>query len=274
MAGPNFMRPPMIARIRAPGRVARYKPFSIAGSQYQGMGGVGGSTLDNPATYGHGAPPVKPAPETPQAGYQTDPILAQIQAAGLRNVGDAEAAAKEQTWNALLGFGSQELARKVLGNDPRIQTISDDPNTSFSTLAQIGRAYHDNVRHSDDTDNAANLFYSSARIGHLADESYHNQSNIATATAAVQNRLSQIQDALLAAKQAASDRYLQGLSDSYGRQVQDAQTAPPTQTDLSGLLALIARLGAPKAKAPVTAKLPAARPPAWAFHPGAHGLGR
>jgi hypothetical protein len=41
----------------------------------------------------------------------------------------------------LIGYGSQSLARSILGEDPTLGAISDDPRSSFSFLANLRRSY-------------------------------------------------------------------------------------------------------------------------------------
>jgi hypothetical protein len=76
---------------------------------------------------------------------------------------DVQNAYLTQVRSLLMGFGSQEMARKILGaNDPSIAGISDAPG-GMSTLAQLHRGYDQNVHNTDESLNRSNLFYSGYR---------------------------------------------------------------------------------------------------------------
>jgi len=116
-------------------------------------------------------------------------------------IANAKSNALAQKKDALLGFGSKELAMKVLGmgaNDPFIQSISDNPDTSFSWLAR------ENFRNRMDTGvtegnlNAGNLFYSGARGVALQNLARTHLSNVDLESTAIRNQIAQIQRDLLA----------------------------------------------------------------------------
>lgn len=158
----------------------------------------------------------------------TDPMVAAVQAANAAAMTQMRAKAKEQQRQMLIGYGSQELAKKVLGaDDPTIGSISHNPNTSTSTLARIARGYRETVASNEEQLNKANLFYGGYRLKRLGDLSYQNQAQQADAAQQMQAALQGIQDQIAAEHQSESDRYLQSLSDAYGRWISQP---PPDDT--------------------------------------------
>lgn len=137
--------------------------------------------------------------------YNYDPALAAIAAQSGSDVAQAETAALEQKRKALLALGSSDLARSVLGaGDPTLSAISDNPDTSTSALARIGKFYRDQTVQANDQWNAANLWYSTARTKGLGDLAHNQVVDTADAVASAQDQLSQIGAALLDAKNTAA----------------------------------------------------------------------
>lgn len=165
-----------------------------------------------------------PKPYDPNAyNLDTDPVVAQIKAANAQGLGQQDAAALEGKRNLLLGFGSQEIARQLLGmNDPTIGAISDNPDTSQSTLGRINRSFREQGHQTDESLNKANLFYSGTRVKALSDLGYAQQSSIADATSALREKLAQIDQAVTDAQSAARDREIQARNDALNRAVQFA----------------------------------------------------
>lgn len=206
-----------------------------------------------------GSPPYTPAPTSsssptapsPAPAYDpnaynldTDPIVAQIRAANLQSVGGAEAAALEGKRSLLTQFGSQEIARRILGlNDPTLAGISDNPDTSLSTLGQIGRSYREQTHQSDENLNKQNLFYSGTRVKALSDLGYNQQRDVSTATNDLNSKLSGLDQAVLQSQDEARQREIQARSDALSRAVQFAsqygvdpgETPPATALQSAGL---------------------------------------
>jgi len=123
-------------------------------------------------------------PTLPSFDYSSYPALQDFLAMGE----PSKAAFDEQKKNALIGFGSQELARKYFGNDPFIQSISDNPDTSFSTLAKENRNYRDTGIGTDESLNQQNLYFSGYRGKALGDLAYQHLQNINQGTQGLQNQ--------------------------------------------------------------------------------------
>jgi hypothetical protein len=169
------------------------------------------------------APSPAPAYDPNAYNLDTDPIVAQIKAANLQSVSGAEAAALEGKRNLLTQFGSQEIARRILGaNDPTLAGISDNPDTSLSTLGQLARSYREQGRTADENLNQQNLFYSGARVRSLRDLGYGQQKDTANATSALNDKLAGLDQAVLQAQDEARQREIQGRSDALSRAVQFA----------------------------------------------------
>lgn len=100
----------------------------------------------------------------------------------------------------LLGFGSQQLARELLGggNDAFINTISDNPDTGTSWLAKENFATRMNRAVTNENLNAANLFYSGARIVGLQNVARQHLLNVDEQSKAVRSAIAKIQQDLLA----------------------------------------------------------------------------
>jgi hypothetical protein len=98
----------------------------------------------------------------------------------------------------LLGFGSKELARKLLGaNDPFIDTISDDPANSFSVLANLRRRYDTTVANTNQLLNKGNLFFGGYRGKELGRLGTENLGEITEQTATAQSGFDQLASGLL-----------------------------------------------------------------------------
>jgi hypothetical protein len=81
------------------------------------------------------------APPRPTWDPDSDPMVkaARAQAAQQEQLAKAKRYGLQK--QELIGFGSQALARSILGDDAIINTISDDPGRSFSFMANLRRAY-------------------------------------------------------------------------------------------------------------------------------------
>jgi hypothetical protein len=137
-------------------------------NQYRAAGGkqpVSGAVGPAPPP-----PQQKPPPQT--YDYSNDPILQGVYRRGEADTRLAQQQAIDARKQLLLGYGSQEMARKYLGaNDPFVATVSDDPATSFSALANIARQYNTGVVNLGNQVNALgqNTWWGSAHGSGLAD---------------------------------------------------------------------------------------------------------
>jgi hypothetical protein len=113
---------------------------------------------------------IPPGLDLSNLDYSHDPVLENLIASQNTALGTARNSQLEQQKQLLLSFGSQEMARKLLGDDPFVNTVSADPNTSLSTLGISKRQELDAMREADETVyGPANLNFSSARTRGLAD---------------------------------------------------------------------------------------------------------
>jgi len=142
--------------------------------------------------------PYVPPPIVPSApkkiDYSNDPLLQQAILGQTETQTEADARRLRDQKELLLGFGSQELARKILGNDPFVNTISDDPFKAMSTLALNRRQEIDNQRLASEALNQNNLFFSSTRGNTLADITRQRLLADAQGTQQVQGSLNSIED--------------------------------------------------------------------------------
>lgn len=247
----------------APSRVSTYRP----NPQRQmvrplppgpGFGGqlVGQRKIPRP-TPTHYIPPtaarpgVQPGPQgagavrPPRVDYSGDPILQQIIAGQDASLARGRAGLLDTQKQLLLRLGSQQLASKVLGNDPFVQTVGQDP---FSMLGLINRQYDQNRSAMDEDLNQANLFYSGARVKgqqDLAYERLRSENEAVTGTqdalTAAMSQFQGLQEQLYAdrqqAEQEAYNRALE-LALAYGYTgEQPGSGAPASQPAAAGAMA-------------------------------------
>lgn len=103
--------------------------------------------------------------------FQADPDLQLARAQATSGRDRALAQIQEARRQALVNFGSADVARGVLGaNDPTLAAISADPDRSNSVLAQIARGNRQAVDQAEaGYSSGSNLFYSGARAKGLTD---------------------------------------------------------------------------------------------------------
>lgn len=177
----------------------------------QGMGvtaGPGGipKMAPNAAQQYPSVPTNAPAPGTPPKApikpidYSGDPWLQRFLAGFTTGNQEDEATALSDQKALLLGFGSKELAQKLLGNDPFVNTISDDPKSSFSVLANMRRAYDQTQAQMNDQYNKANLWFGGKRGQALGDLATSYMGDVNEATQTIMGRFNEIRDRLVAAK--------------------------------------------------------------------------
>jgi hypothetical protein len=161
----------------------------------------------------------------------TDPILQQIQAAGLQAVQDARSAAMRNAENEIIGYGSTDVPASIRSaysadpTDPILAALTDAATGKAaqanpdSTLMRLANQNTQNTAKENQGLNSANLFYSSTRgndLGQLAN-TYRSAQNDAAATLAsmlggqegnVLNAQAQAQANYLNALQGAWDRWM------------------------------------------------------------------
>lgn len=226
--------------ISAPG----YRPPNpLVAPNLQKIIQAGGS---NPGAPSSGGPPNLDLGAIYSNALQSDPAYqAALQAAKAQRQLSASGFLT-QLKQSLIGYGSLDYAHKVL--DPLKQTlgkytkvdlgdqfwnsISQNPETSFSTLGQLNRQTPRLLHQTTDQVNKANLFYGGHGAQAIADQTYANQKAYSDADRAVQatiagdrqvfqTSLAQIDFALSQAAEAAYMRALQqayayGIGGGYG----------------------------------------------------------
>lgn len=169
-----------------------------------------------------------------------DPVYMKTVAAedaAMQNAANSEA---DQVRQMLLGYGSRGMATTVLQalekSDPELgralggwqqfvnQTdakgnpvISDNPDTSTSTLAQLARWYRDTGLSQDEGLNGEGLFFSGARARALSDLAYQDQTKIGGATEALQTALQNASSGYSSSRQNAMDAILNAYQNAYQR---------------------------------------------------------
>lgn len=238
-------------------------------SRTSGYGGAPGFNMLNPqprvsrppVTSPPVSPPTAPgssrAPSAPPSAYDlsTDPVLQQIQAMAGQSDQQANASALRQREQLLTGYGDQNLAAAVLGqNDPYVQAAANNPT---STLAQL-RTQHDQQLHDLlEQLNQANLFYSGNRIVQEQRGAQDYQNQLANAAATVQNSLDTIGGNLASALASSQAQRIQGLQDAYNRALQ----APlPTYEGVNAPPPVAPAPGSPQARINAAALPPGTNP--------------
>lgn len=171
--------------------------------------------------------------------YQDDPILQNVLAAQKAALQTARGSLASQWKEMLLGYGSQELARSTLGElfrksgyksldaaknlDPYYASISDNPDTSLSTLARLARSLRETTTATNEQLNAnGNLFFSGARGRALRDLDYQHQAQVADASQALRQALNAAQKDELGVESSWQQQVLQAQADAYNRALQMA----------------------------------------------------
>lgn len=159
----------------------------------------------------------------------TDPILQQIQAAGVQAVQDARSAAMRNAENALIGYGSTTVPESIRSAyaadqaDPILAALTDSATAQAaqanpdSTLMRLQGQNVQNEAHLNQGDNAANLFYSSTRgndLGNLAN-TYRSAQN--DAAASLGGLLGGQEQNVLGAQAQAQANYLNALEGAWSR---------------------------------------------------------
>lgn len=185
--------------------------------------------------------------------YTTDPTLQAMLAGGAKDETDADAQALAARRSVLGQYGDPNLASSVLGaGDPTLGSISDNPDTSTSTLARLKRTYGQTVHDSEDAMNTGNLFYGGARIKKLGDLAHDEQTQEADANTAVKQALDQIGATLGSTKAGLRDRRASAEGDAASRSAQAAILAALSGGLGGGSGGTVTTPGGPDVGAPTT----------------------
>lgn len=202
--------------------------------------------------------PAGPAAQAPSGFDETgDPILAQIKAAGKRNILDASSGALAGAKNDLIGYGSTNVPQSLrdlyanqapssdalfgdlpgnavlgaLNDQGTAQAASQNP---YSTLAQLLGAHNANTAGIDTATNANNLYYSSTHANQLGQEGQDYLGAQNTAAQNLAGLLGGENQGVLGAIGGAHDQYLGALPSAYDRWVQMGGTATGTPVPTAG----------------------------------------
>lgn len=207
--------------------------------------------------YGTPAPAPAPAPTPGNGGggyqnsgvnidYANDPGYLATQAENQRARADAARGYLDSLKQALLGFGSAQLARDTFGKvrpdlekylgyqldlEPYFSSFQgvDNPDTGFSQVAQFERGSRDQRAAAIQALNQGNLFYSGAAAKALNDFDYQKQATYNKMLADLQGQLGGFGSSFLNALNSARSGDIAAAQDAYSRAVQQA---------LSGSIAL------------------------------------
>jgi len=228
----------------------------------------------SPPNTGGISPPIAPPPPTAPAPAPTDPAAAARAAylqdpsyllsvmSGNKAKTGAASSYLEALKPLLLQYGSQSMAQDVLGKlTPELSQYlgytpdtsaylasfagADNPDTGFSTLAQLARAERENQLNTTENYNKHNLYYSghfAKALGDLAYQSQLARTNAANdlqnkITPLGQNYLNQLLGVDTNLSQAARDAYGTALQAALQQQQLDAQKQPPNDGSEGGPMA-------------------------------------
>jgi hypothetical protein len=176
------------------------------------------------------APPTVQQPNKPPVlqtpnpyDYSGDPVLQNVLAGNDAFLSDQKAHALQEQKRVLLGLGSRQLGRKLLGDDPFVDSISDDPDRSFSALAQIAFSNRRNKESFDESENQQNLFYSGHRAQGLQDLLRERLLQESQAVSGAEGALGQIMQQLLGSQRQAQAARLAAEEAAYMRALVRAQ---------------------------------------------------
>jgi hypothetical protein len=145
------------------------------------------------------APVQAPPPPGPKPiDYSADPWLQRFMLGYNADEDKDKTSALAEQKRLLLGFGSKELAAKLLGaDDPFVNTISSDPKSSFSLLANMQRAYDQTVSQTEGVLNKNNLFFGGHRGKALGELATGHLGDVNQETVNMEGQFNAIRDALL-----------------------------------------------------------------------------
>ena len=152
----------------------------------------------------------------------------------------------------LLQFGDVNLAHQVLdgiggqvqqylGSAPDLTSYFaqfngiDNPDTSFSQMAQYNRMIREGLKNTTEGVNNAGLYYSGAGAKAMADFQYQSQAKLQAMLSSTRAAVAQLGQDFFGRLQGAQASDISAMNDAYNRQVQQALNG---QFDLSGLSGL------------------------------------
>lgn len=203
-----------------------------------------------------GAQPAAPIGAKTTYDYSSDPILQLTTANSNLAIQQAQAAALAQQKQQLIQYGDPGLALAILGDKNTADAAA--ANTS-STLAQLAAKNKQAVRDTNETENKANLTFSSDRgykLG-LAQQAYLNDQSAAAGS--LQSNLTGINQDVLAATQKAAGDEISAASAAYNRAIKNPIGV--TQTHMAGAAQLPQVHGTVPAGSPLTQSLLLSRLP-------------
>lgn len=154
--------------------------------------------------------------------FTADPILRKIEALSQQARQNATANALAARKQLAIAYGD---TAGILEGDQFDQATADAAkNNPFSILAELQRGYQANTHNIDESENAANLFYSGDRVHKLGLAAEDLQRQRAQAASALQGKLGDIQSSLAAALMGADQQDISGLADAASRAQQRATT--------------------------------------------------
>jgi hypothetical protein len=171
-------------------------------------------SLSHLAGQSGGTPPAQ-QPQQPQAaGWESDPVLQQIQALQQANVASAEASAQAARSQTLINFGYDPEMASLYGDQ---QTAGSAKANPYSVLSELSHAHDLRQQGLNENANKANLFYSGARATALGEEGRNYLGQQAGARASLASSLGGLDSGLLQARQSAQGAVTQGQTDAYTR---------------------------------------------------------
>ena len=236
-------------------------PASTTVPSASSLSGPGGPLYQPPtppidlATGVVNAPPPDPSqigtgtPADPDVQFANDPVY-------LASKAENELAKKTAAGNYLEGlktmllqFGDVNLAHKVLdGIGPQVQQYLgsapdlasyfaqyvgiDNPDTSFSQMAQYNRSIREGQKSLMEGVNNQGLFYSGAGAKALSDFQYQSQAKLQAMLSSVRASVAQAGQDFFGQLQGAQTASIGAMNDAYNRLVKDALNG---QFDLSGI---------------------------------------
>lgn len=190
-------------------------PAGSSGNSNSNSGGNGGSSSSNDQSI---------------YNLDTDPIVQRIKALNANNYANAVSGAQANAKQDLIGGGFNfsdilaahpELAQGILGSVLADQaTAQAAQQNPYSTAANLALGHNQNVHNVDQTDNAANLYYSSTRANQLGDEAHQYLGNIAGA----QDTLAQALASLIGGVTSEQSTENQNLANAYSTARENAVT--------------------------------------------------
>jgi hypothetical protein len=217
-------------------------------------------SLSNLAGQSGGTPPAQQQP--PAAGWESDPVLQQIQALQQANVASAEASAQAARSQTLINFGYDPEMASLYGDQ---QTAGSAKANPYSVLSELSHSHELRQQGLNENLNKSNLFYSSTRSNALGEEGRSYLGQQAGARSALASSLGGIAAGVLQARQSAQGAVTQGQTDAYTRwlnqQLQyglgDPAAAPAAAPRAAQPARAIAR---PRLRSAIPAHLPLRRP--------------